>query len=171
MVLDPVFAFLGNPTPYSWLLTVLLVLVIFWDMRSYVIPNWINGVILLAYLPACYFMKLPLVEPLIAVAIMLGIGLLVFATGIMGGGDVKLLTALTIWLGLGRQPLEFLVYVALLGGVLTIFLWLSRYLVRIFWRKNLPIFLSKGAPIPYGIAIAAAFLLMLWQNRVPSLLM
>ncbi len=169
MPLDPIYDFLAQPAPYAWLLTLLMVLVLLWDMRAYIIPNWINGVILLAYLPAAYFMKLPIVEPLIAVAVVLGIGLLIYAVGIMGGGDIKLLSALVIWTGLGKVSVTFLIYVALIGGVFTIFLWLTRRIIRLFWRKNLPILLSKGAPIPYGVAIAIAFLLMLWNARIPSL--
>lgn len=169
MPLDPIYTFLGNPAPYAWLLTILLVLVMLWDMRAYIIPNWINAVVLLAYLPACYFMKLPLVEPLIAVAIMLAVGLLIYATGIMGGGDVKLMTSLAIWTGLAQPSILLLITIAIFGGVLTIFLWVTRRVIRIFWRKNLPVMLAKGAPIPYGLAIAGAFLLMLWQGRVPSL--
>lgn len=169
MLLDPVYAFLGSPAPYVWLITILMVLVILWDMRAYIIPNWISGVIVLAYFPAAYFMKFPIVEPLIAVAVVLGIGLLIYAVGIMGGGDIKLLSALVIWTGLGPVSITFLIYVALIGGVFTIFLWVTRRIIRLFWRKNLPILLSKGAPIPYGVAIAIAFLLMLWQGRIPSL--
>lgn len=169
MVLDPVYDFLASPAPYAWLLTVLILLVIAWDMRAYIIPNWINAVILLAYLPAAYFMKLPIVEPLIAVAIVLGIGLLIYAVGIMGGGDVKLMSVLTIWTGLTNVSVLLLIYIAMIGAVFAIFLWFTRAVIRIFWRKNLPILLSKGAPIPYGVAIGIAFLIMLWGNSIPSL--
>jgi prepilin peptidase CpaA len=74
-----------------------------------------------------------------------------FALGMMGGGDVKLITALALW----RVPLlpgepmfgpvlALLVAMALAGGVLTLaMLALHR------WRK------AEGRPeIPYGVAIA-----------------
>jgi prepilin peptidase CpaA len=75
-----------------------------------------------------------------------------FALGMMGGGDVKLITALALW----RVPLlpgepmfgpmlALLVVMALAGGVLTVAM-----VVLHRWRK------ADGQPeIPYGVAIAA----------------
>jgi prepilin peptidase CpaA len=99
-------------------------------------------------------------------------GPLVFAhaRGFIGGGDVKVITAMAI----GLPPLDtfrFVTYTAIAGGLLaTAYLLLSRYprmlprykqsylVKRIFaieaWR------IRKRAPLPYGVAIAAgAFLL------------
>ena len=38
----------------------------------------------------------------------------------MGGGDAKLLTAVALWFGLTMQLFNFLVYVALFGGLLIV---------------------------------------------------
>jgi prepilin peptidase CpaA len=68
-----------------------------------------------------------------------------FALRMMGGGDVKLLTALALWLP--WQPfLKLLVIMALLGGVLTIAFAAAH---RIAKRK-------ERLEIPYGVAIAGA---------------
>ena len=168
-MLDSIYQFLGSPATYAWLLTVLCVLVIAWDMKAYIIPNWINAVILLAFIPAAYFMKIYPVNPLIAFAVVLGFGLLIYAVGFMGGGDVKLIAVLSLWTGLSTATITFIAYTAMLGGVLMIFLWLSRIIVRLFWKRNVPLLLTKGAPAPYGVAIATAFIMMLHQGRVPVL--
>jgi prepilin peptidase CpaA len=78
-----------------------------------------------------------------------------FALGMMGGGDVKLITALALW----RVPLlpgeawfapllALLVIMALAGGVLTLVM-----VIRHRWQK------AEGQPeIPYGVAIAVGAL-------------
>jgi prepilin peptidase CpaA len=81
-----------------------------------------------------------------------------FALRWMGGGDVKLLSALALWI----KPLLFvrlLVIMALVGGVLTLVLgcW------HIARRQR-----SRLA-IPYGIAIATAGLWVLIDTYLPAL--
>ena len=55
-----------------------------------------------------------------AVAVFLA-GALLFSHGLMGGGDVKLLAAATLWAGPGGTP-ALLVVTAVLGGVLSLVL-------------------------------------------------
>jgi prepilin peptidase CpaA len=85
-----------------------------------------------------------------------------FSFGWIGGGDAKLFAATCLWLGPGAI-LAYSVYGALLGGALT--------LALLAWR-NLPLPLmltSQGwlarlhdqkQGVPYGIALAAAGLLV-----------
>jgi prepilin peptidase CpaA len=81
-----------------------------------------------------------------------------FAVGAMGGGDVKLLTALALWI----KPLWFahlLIVMALAGGILTVIL--------AFWhiaRRQ-----REKLAIPYGIAIAIAGLWILAADYLPLL--
>ena len=73
-----------------------------------------------------------------------------FAAGAMGGGDVKLIGALALWLPFG--PLMWmLMAMSIAGGALTVVMMIERAI-----RKN-------GAPVevPYGVAIVAAALLAL----------
>ena len=56
----------------------------------------------------------PWAAPLVFVA-----GALLFSRGLIGGGDVKLLTAATLWAGPGLTP-ALLIVTALLGGLLTL---------------------------------------------------
>ncbi|MEN9682898.1 MAG: hypothetical protein RLZZ427_649 [Pseudomonadota bacterium] len=80
-----------------------------------------------------------------------------FAIRAMGGGDVKLLTALALWI----QPLWFLrlvVVMAMLGGVLTAVL-AGWHLAR---RRQ------DRLAIPYGVAIASAALWVLAAQHLPN---
>ena len=73
-----------------------------------------------------------------------------FALGQMGGGDVKLIGALALWLPV--QPLIWMVlWMSLLGGGLTLLLVAEKRI-----RRG-----GKPLEIPYGVAIAIAALLVL----------
>ncbi len=76
-----------------------------------------------------------------------------FWIGAMGGGDVKLIAALALWLPL--QPfLSMLVIMAIAGGVLT--------LVMLLWHKRAR---REGQPeVPYGVAIAFGGLWVLGER-------
>ncbi|MEO9463632.1 MAG: prepilin peptidase [Marinomonas sp.] len=80
-----------------------------------------------------------------------------FALRMMGGGDVKLLTALALWI----EPswfLQLIVIMALAGGVLTIVMGAYHFMKR--QRDKLA--------VPYGVAIAFAGLWVLSIHYLPS---
>ena len=85
-----------------------------------------------------------------------------FACGWIGGGDAKLAAATALWLGFGYL-LNYLLYASLLGGALTLLLVefrlvpLPGLLGRQFWVQRLH---RQGGDVPYGIALAAAALLI-----------
>lgn len=86
------------------------------------------------------------------------IGAALFAIGAMGGGDVKLLAALGLWF----PPyiyLKFIVFVALIGGVLTI-VFGGIHVIR---RRK------EKIAIPYGMAIAAAGLWMIYSEYLQTM--
>ncbi len=70
------------------------------DLRYYLIPNRIPVLIALAYAVIAFTLPLTFVVGgfLTGLAV-LAVGTLVFARGWMGGGDVKLLAAVTLWAG------------------------------------------------------------------------
>ena len=73
-----------------------------------------------------------------------------FALGQMGGGDVKMIGALALWLPPGAV-LTMLLVMSILGGVLTVVFLIDR------WRRR-----QAAVPeIPYGVAIAIAGMLTL----------
>ena len=90
-------------------------------------------------------------------AIQIGIAVAVFALfcllfqiGVMGGGDVKLIAALSLWMPLGAFMVMLMV-MSVAGGVLTI----GMLIARAVRRGHAPI------EVPYGIAIAFAALFVL----------
>ena len=85
-----------------------------------------------------------------------------FSFGWIGGGDAKLAAATALWLGFGHL-VEYLLYASLLGGVLTVLLIqframpMPRLLLGREWAERLH---RRGGGVPYGIALAAAALLV-----------
>ena len=75
----------------------------------------------------------------------------------MGGGDVKLLTALALWI----EPewfLRLVLFMALAGGLLTVILGMWHIMRR---RKD-------RLGIPYGVAISGAGLWVLASQYLPA---
>ena len=154
---------LDDPFKYGLLamLAIALLVAAFTDLRSRHIGNWLNGAIALAA-PLFWWASGLSLWP--DVALQLGVALAAFAVlaGLfalrtMGGGDVKLLTALALWIA-PMLFLKLLVVMALVGGVLT--------LVFGAWhvmRKR-----REKLAIPYGVAIALAGLWVLGTNYLPS---
>jgi prepilin peptidase CpaA len=84
-----------------------------------------------------------------------------FAQGWIGGGDAKLAAATALWFGFGFL-LDYLVYAALFGAALTLLLILFRKLPLpgVLARQNWILRLHEKVGVPYGIALAAAALLI-----------
>jgi len=100
-------------------------------------------------------------------AIVLVAGFTCFACGWIGGGDAKLAAVTALWLGLPHL-LEYLLVASVLGGALTLFLLqvrqfpLPAVLAAQSWATRLH---SPGGDVPYGIALAAAALIV-YPNSV-----
>jgi prepilin peptidase CpaA len=129
------------------------------------ISNVLVGLLVLGFFVMAFLVQLPLEQ----IGLHVGLGLVVllvgfafFAFGWIGGGDAKLVSATTLWIGFGLM-LQYLIYAALLGGALTlIILALRRYplpswLARHAWIDRLH---NPKTGVPYGIALAAAALLV-----------
>jgi len=96
-------------------------------------------------------------------AAVLAVTFAMFAIGGMGGGDAKLLAATSVWMGFGILLLQYLVYGAMLGGLLTLaILWFRGSAVSIVAGRNMFLrhFADRKAGIPYGVALGAAGLLV-----------
>jgi prepilin peptidase CpaA len=97
-----------------------------------------------------------------AAGIVLVVAFVFFARGWIGGGDAKLAAATALWLGFDHL-MAYLVYASLLGGALTLLLLQFRTmplpapLARQEWVMRLH---RKDGGIPYGIALAAAALIV-----------
>ena len=93
---------------------------------------------------------------------MLLVGFSMFARGWIGGGDTKLMGAAALWMGFDHL-LSFLLWTALMGGALALFLLAYRSILPPIWLIGQPWALRLHDPregIPYGVAIAGAGLLV-----------
>jgi prepilin peptidase CpaA len=97
-----------------------------------------------------------------AAALVLSVAFVFFAQGWIGGGDAKLAAATALWLGFD-QLVPYLIYASLFGGLLTLVLIQLRtvplpgLLANQPWAARLH---RKDCGIPYGIALAAAALVV-----------
>jgi prepilin peptidase CpaA len=140
--------------PLLLLLVVLLLIAAWGDIRTRTIPNWLNGAVAILAIGWWWAEGMGL-YPEIAMRIAIAVAVFIlfaifFAIGAMGGGDVKLIAALALWLT-PPQLVHMLMGMAVGGGVLTLAMLLIHRLRR-----------QPGRPeIPYGVAISAATLLTL----------
>jgi prepilin peptidase CpaA len=142
-------------------LAIALVFAAFTDLRRRQIDNWLNAAIALAA-PAFWWSSGLSLWP--DVALQLGVALAafallagMFALKMMGGGDVKLLTVLALWIQ-WDVFVQLLMVMALAGGVLTIVMGAWHVMRR--QRERLA--------IPYGVAIAFGGLWVLYFNLLPA---
>ncbi len=138
------------------------------DLRRYEIPDWLSVLIALAAVVDGLLMPgFGWRSHLAAPALMFGFGLFAFSHGWLGGGDVKLMTALALWTGLRQLPV-LLLGVALAGGVLVLLLNLLRRLA--FASRDdasRPRLAREGEALPYAVAIAAGVVWWALTFRVP----
>lgn len=141
------------------------------DLLTMRISNKLSAGLAFGFAIAALIMAMPLN----VFALHLGMGLVVlavgftfFAMGWIGGGDAKFAAATVLWLGL-PQIMPFLVYSALLGGGLTLALLAARRLplpqplASVGWIDRLH---DTRTGVPYGIALAAAGLMVYSQTEV-----
>jgi prepilin peptidase CpaA len=79
-----------------------------------------------------------------------------FALGGMGGGDAKLLAATSVWMGFSVSLMEYLVFAALLGGLLTVAILIYRKSALADFTRHSPVlrhFANETVGVPYGIAL------------------
>src|SRR5437764_10864242 len=133
------------------------------DFRRLVIPNLLPAVLCVAW--PVHFAAVPsLFGAMTAVGCALAVfivGAALFARGFLGGGDVKLLTAATLWCGAAGTP-SLLVLTGILGGVLTLFLLLPFGAQLAAAGRALlgPAAIDTSKSVPYGVAIAGAALIV-----------
>ena len=143
-------------------LAIALLIAAFTDIRRRQIDNWLNAAIAAGaplYWWASGLSLWPGVAWQVGMAAVTLIALAaLFAIRAMGGGDVKLLTALALWI----EPMWFLrllIGMALIGGLLTIILGAWHVMRR--RRERLA--------VPYGVAISTAGLWVLAVQFIPGL--
>jgi prepilin peptidase CpaA len=127
------------------------------DLRRFVIPNQL-------IIGLCLLYPLRLLTGLgfaagagaagCALAVFL-VGAVLFSRGLVGGGDVKLLAAATLWVGPADTP-ALLIGTGLAGGLLALFLLSPLGATLAAWRTPEPA--PSANAMPYGVAITTAAL-------------
>jgi prepilin peptidase CpaA len=140
----------------------------FEDFRKLVIPNTVVvGLCALWPLHLATGPGFTLAGGLNAVGCALAVflcGAVLFSRGLIGGGDVKLLAAATLWAGPAATP-TLLVVTAVLGGLLTLVLLSSATVRAAFsWARAAAV---RSLPVPYGVAIAAAAVIVTVPPNLP----
>lgn len=138
------------------------------DVQSFTIPNWISIAAALLFIPAALAAGIGWTDFGLHAAtgiVVLLTGMAAFAFGWLGGGDVKLLAAASLWMG-WPDILPYMALVAVLGGAFTLFLMAARRKfgpVADGFGLSMPI-LQRTGDIPYGVAIAAGALIFLGKS-------
>ena len=136
-----------------------------YDLLTMQIPNRFPAALAIAFLALALLNSLPF--PTIGLHLLAGLGLLIgtfalFAFGYLGGGDAKLASAIALWVGI-EQALPFLILTALFGGALSLIILGYRFMplpgFLLGWTPAARLH-EKGAGIPYGVAIAAAAMMV-----------
>ncbi|MBA2126638.1 peptidase [Hyphomicrobium methylovorum] len=139
------------------------------DLFTMKIPNRISAALILAFLAVAALTQMPLDVFGLHVAgafCVLALTFALFAMNYLGGGDAKLMAAGALWMG-SAYIVEYVASVTIFGGVLCLFLLAYRRMVPAEalgfpgWALRLN---KEGGPVPYGIAIAAAGLLLFPQT-------
>lgn len=133
----------------------------FSDLLTMTIPNRISAILIASFLAIAPFAGLSLYEiatHLAAGGIVFTFCFTLFALGVMGGGDAKILTASAIWFGMTDSLISYVLYVSVFGGLLSLGILLLRANHNILMVSRLPMpetFMHKKR-VPYGISIGIA---------------
>ncbi|MEM7041526.1 MAG: prepilin peptidase [Pseudomonadota bacterium] len=162
-------------------LTGLLVTGALIDIECRRLPNWLTSAVAALYALFVAVNPIPIdwMSAFVTAGLVFAAGFALFAFGLMGGGDVKLLAALALWAGIDHIAL-LLVVTSLAGGLLSIVMVMLRRWMRSplalllapvageIVRRVLPPSAKAGGSysatlaendltdtLPYGVAIAA----------------
>jgi prepilin peptidase CpaA len=161
-------------------ITVFLCTAAWWDLTTRRVPNLLT----LAGLAAAVLLRAPLgleacLRGLDGFGVALGVALLFYAVGAVGGGDAKLLAVAGAFLGLNALP-GALAYIVLLGAALAVAMMARKRLLLLLFINTLELFRTRrllardggartldspGAlKIPYAVPIAIGTL-MWWFGQ------
>ncbi len=155
---------------FLFLFCALLVFGAISDLRTFEIPNFVSVVGAILFFPAAFLAQLEAIvfaSHLLAAGMVLGIGFGLFVANLLGGGDVKVLSAVALWCRL-THLLALLFWVAVAGGVLAGILFLfrldqiPRWAASSDWLKNL----QSETGVPYPVANNTGALWDFFRNSV-----
>ncbi|MDB5449047.1 MAG: cpaA [Phenylobacterium sp.] len=125
------------------------------DFSRYLIPNRVCALVAAGYAIAGVGSPLgPWLAGLAVGVLVLGVGAALFARGWVGGGDVKLAAAATLWAGPAYLS-DFALVTSITGAALAGLMLspLRRLMPRPAWADGVTS--GLGQPMPFGVPIAA----------------
>jgi prepilin peptidase CpaA len=137
------------------------------DIARLIIPNWVSIALAAIFPVAALIAGAPLMG--VGLHILFGFGVLavgfvLFQFNIIGGGDAKLLAAVSIWTGM-TAFMPFILWTAIAGGLMALALLTARQLLPVgTYPSFVDHLLKKQNGIPYGVAIMVGALM-----AIPSL--
>ncbi|HXJ02959.1 MAG TPA: prepilin peptidase [Micropepsaceae bacterium] len=157
-------------------LPALLMAAAFFDLTTYTIPNALPAGMFLLFVIFVLAMALAghslswreLSPHLLAGAIGLVAGMVMFALRWVGGGDAKLFAMACLWLGWDAM-FNYAVIVSILGGALTLGLLMLRQVPLPKLLAEQPWLMRLADPqsgVPYGVALAIAALNILPNTEI-----
>ena len=161
----------------SGLYTLLLCIAAAFDSWKFIIPNAITVALIALFVVTALLLPDDMgwrdwLSHVGAAGAVLAGGAVLFAFNKMGGGDVKLMTAVAFWAGF-EYLADLLLYIALAGGALAIVLIIVRRVLfglmtaASLTKLAVPRMLLSGEPVPYGLAIAPSAIFL--GTRLPQL--
>jgi prepilin peptidase CpaA len=131
------------------------------DLLTMTIPNRLSVVLIASFIAIAPFAGLSLHDFLMhlgAGGAVFAVCFALFAFGIMGGGDAKILTASAIWFGLNDSLVVYLLWVSVFGGVLSVIILMMRAQHDLILVYGIPVpeTMLHKKKVPYGIAIGGA---------------
>lgn len=142
------------------------------DMLSMTIANRVSVVLVVAFAIVAPFTGMDWATyglHFAAGGLVLAVTFVLFAMGGMGGGDAKLLTATSVWMGLGMPLLGYLVVTTFIGGALTIMILTYRGSPLAVYTGGNPFlrhFADETKGVPYGVALGIGGLLAFPESPV-----
>jgi prepilin peptidase CpaA len=155
----------GDVVEYSLLLVfpALMIFAAMMDLFTMTIPNRISVILVAAFLVAAPLTHMGWEQFFIHLGTgfaVLVLGIALFAFGLLGGGDAKLLAAASLWIGFDALG-PYMFMVAVLGGLLSLVVLTYRgllppsWLLEQHWALRLH---NNKEGIPYGLALSGAAL-------------
>ena len=139
------------------------------DMFTMTIANRVSLMLIVTFVAIAPFIGLSWTQfglHVAAFALVLCVTFGLFAMGVMGGGDAKLMASTALWMGLGPSLMEYLLFATVAGGLLTLFLLIFRgsSLATLAGEIRVLRRIIDEKDVPYGIALAIGGLMAFPQS-------
>lgn len=167
--MDPLYSTLLHAAYWGYIL--LLVAAAVFDIWKYIIPNSIPVALAVLFVATALLVPFGIdwISHIALAFATLLCGLVLYRFRVLGGGDIKLIVAVTLWTGLEGWT-TYMSYAAIGGGALALSLLLLRrlltgllVLIPASETFSRPRILLPGDSIPFGVAVAGAAIVLAGQ--------